>query len=45
MLLSRPVFTTLELGLAVVHPSIRTLGERLMRSVHIGVLDTAGAAI
>jgi hypothetical protein len=31
-------------SLSCRHPSIRTLGERLMRSVHIGVLVTVGAA-
>ena len=38
------LFSPRQSSLSCRHPSIRTLGERLMRSVHIGVLVTVGAA-
>ncbi len=40
MLLSDLIHTTAVSSLNCRHPSIRTLGERLMRSVHVGVLGT-----
>jgi hypothetical protein len=36
MLLPRPFLSPLPSSLSCRHPSIRTLGERLLRSVHIG---------